>query len=67
MPSDKPKSTLARLGKRSPGFYESEPPTVPKGLEFEAALLVRYYKECAKEDRACLLKNAEGWAARNRK
>ena len=49
------------------GFRDSEPPTVPRGIEFEAALLVRYYREMAREDRACLLRNAEQWAARNRK
>ena len=63
--------TLARmLGGERPereSFPDDEEPTRPRSLEFEVALLARYYREMANEDRACLLRNAERWAARNRK
>ena len=38
---------------------------MPRGIEFEAALLVRYYKGCDTADRAYLIKLAERLASRN--
>jgi hypothetical protein len=73
MPSKPPP---IRRGSPSPGaeprpdagrFVDSEAPTEPKGLEFQASLLILYYRQMAPEDRKCLMRNAEQWAARNRK
>lgn len=48
-------------------FPDSEAPTTPKGLEFQVALLAKYFGEMAPEDRQRILWEAEHYADRNRK
>ena len=48
-------------------FTTDEEPTKRQGIEFQVALLSRYYREMDPVDRVTLLRNAEQWAARNRK
>lgn len=48
-------------------FPPDEAPTVPTGRVHYDRLLLRYAWEMSAVDRACLLRNAEAWAARNRK
>jgi|GEM_PF-4161558 len=49
------------------GFPEDEEVTRPQSIEFRAALLVRYFKDCAPEDQDYLIQCAERYANRNRK
>lgn len=72
LPPRKPPAAPARSRSRnpvpSPSVYTAdEEPTKRQGIEFQVALLGRYYREMAQEDRVTLLRNAERWAARNRK
>ena len=72
LPPRKPPAKLSRSRARnpvpSPGAYAGEEePTRPQGIEFAIALLARYYREMAPEDRVTLMRNAEQWAARNKK
>lgn len=48
-------------------FVDTEAVTRPTGREFLAALLVRYWSECAEVDQRYLLQLAESYAARNAK
>ena len=53
-------------GKPPPLPYAGEEdPTRPQGIEFRAALLVKYWKDCAAEDQAYLIRLAERLANRN--
>ena len=57
-------------GERAPireSFPDEEPPTERKGIEFQVALLAKYYREMAGEDRVYLMRLAESFADRNRK
>ena len=46
-------------------FTSDEEPTRPTGIEFQVALLARYYCACAPQDRLYLMRQAERFAARN--
>lgn len=62
--------TLAELldGKRPEReSFPDEEPTRPRGIEAEIVELGGYYSKMAREDRAYLLRLAEGYAARNAK
>lgn len=62
--------TLARLldGERPElEAFPDEEPTRPQGIQFEVALLARYYREMASEDRVYVMRLAESYAARNAK
>jgi hypothetical protein len=47
--------------------FPDEEPTQPQHVGFELELLEKFYLESAPEDRAYILRLAEGYAARNRK
>ena len=56
--------TESRTPKSRP-YAGEEDPTRPQGIEFRAALLVKYWKLAAAEDQAYLIRLAEQLAARN--
>ena len=66
---------LIRMGHERPGIirdsvlidrpFPDEEPTRPRGVESEVGILASYYRQMAREDRAYLLRLAEGYAARN--
>ena len=63
--------TLARMLDGDRPAHDSVPeddePTRPRSIESEVAILASYYKQMAREDRAYLMRLAEGYAARNAK
>jgi hypothetical protein len=63
--SPSPNATPNR--ERADSFVDDEAPTAKKGVEIQAYLLVRYFKDCSPEDQAYLIRLAEGYAARNAK